>query len=341
MNEIKPEIEVVEKDLSHPFKHWLIPTEIDVVLYHASCPDGTGAAWPLWRENMKSSVPFQAYEVRHGEPYPDVTGKTVAIVDFSYKRSIMKDICKAAKYVRVIDHHKTAIRDLEKLEEEVDNYIGFFDVERSGAQLVWDLVYPSERDKRPWFIDIIADRDLWKWEIPNSKYIGKALYHRDWYTFQKMEYLMGMDLETTKILKDALTAEGRFISAREKKDIDYACGTAILCEFQGYKVKLSSCHPTLRSEVGNILSNNGCDFAVTWRYDFQSDSWWISLRGSSKSPLDLAKICEKFGGGGHPKACGFTIHGEGSKIWKNASDEQRKNLAFGGRGLHSYFMIHN
>ena len=320
---------------------WIDPMQIDIVLYHASCPDGTGAAWPFWREHSVKlqSCPFQAYEVRHGEPYPDVTDKSVAIVDFSFKRSIMKDICRVARYVRVIDHHKTAIRDLEGLEAEVDNYIGFFDIERSGAQLVWDLIYPGI--SRPWFIDIIADRDLWKWEIPDSKYIGKALYHRDWYTFQKMEYIMELPPDTTKALKCELTKEGRFISAREKRDIDYACGTAILCEFEGYKVKLTSCHPTLRSEVGNILSSNGCDFAATWRYDFLSDSWWMSLRGSNKSSLDLAKICEKFGGGGHPKACGFTIHGTGSKIWQNANEEQRKNLAFGERGLHSYFMIHN
>jgi len=321
------------------------PLDIDVVFYHAGCPDGTGAAWPIWRENMRSNgsagSALQTYEVKHGEPYPDITGKTVAIVDFSYKRSVMKKICEAAKFVIVIDHHKTAIRDLEGLETEIDNYRSYFDVERSGAQLVWDLVYPSERgDRRPWFIDVIADRDLWKWEIPNSKYIGKALYHRDWYTFQKMENMMEYTPLAIKELKDELAKEGKFISSREKKDIDYACGTAILCNFEGYKVKLSSCHPTLRSEVGNILSNNGCDFAATWRYDFLSDSWWISLRGNNKSPPDLAKICEKFGGGGHPKACGFTIHGEGSPIWKKAGEEERKNLAFGERGLHSYFLIH-
>ena len=45
--------------------------EIDIVLYHASCPDGTGAAWPFWREN-KDKNSFKACEVRHGEPYPDV-----------------------------------------------------------------------------------------------------------------------------------------------------------------------------------------------------------------------------------------------------------------------------
>jgi oligoribonuclease NrnB/cAMP/cGMP phosphodiesterase (DHH superfamily) len=321
------------------------PLIIDVVFYHASCPDGTGAAWPIWREHVKNieagkiTKHIQTYEVRHGEPYPDITGQSVAIVDFSYKRDIMKEICKVAKCVMVIDHHKTAIRELEGLEEEFDNYQGYLDVERSGAQLVWDLVYPKLKDSRPWFIDIIADRDLWKWEIPNSKFIGKALYHRDWYTFHTMDRMAEMSLDATESLKNELVKEGKFISSKEKKDIDYACGTAVLCDFEGFKVKLSSCHPTLRSEVGNILSNNGCDFAATWRYDFLSDSWWISLRGNNKSSLDLAKICEKFGGGGHPKACGFTIHGAGSPIWKNANEEQRKGLAFGGRGLHSYFKL--
>ena len=51
--------------------------------------------------------------------------------------------------------------------------------------------------------------------------------------------------------------------------------------------------------------NSEPDFSIMWRYNFINDEWYISMRGVNE--LDLSAIAKDFGGGGHPKACGFTI----------------------------------
>ncbi len=311
------------------------PKEFDVVLYHAGCPDGIGAAWPFWRKNKErfQNDKFIIKGVNHNEPYPRnlVENKRVAIVDFSYKRDVIKEICSISKMVWILDHHKTALRELENLQKQIHNFAYIFDMKRSGAQIVWDACYSHK--SRPWFIEIIADRDLWKWEIPKSKEIGKALYKGGWYSWEKMEELYS--LNENKI-RSKLTRDGELIMEQETRDINYAVSSSILCVFQGYKVRLTTCNPILRSEVGNILSlKEDCDFSATWRYSFEDDQWWISLRGASLSNLDLSKITEKFGGGGHAKACGFTIHGKNSQAWRDSP--QRERMASGS--IRDYFKI--
>ncbi len=88
-------------------------------------------------------------------------------------------------------------------------------------------------------------------------------------------------------------------------------------------------------QVIGIISEELEDLGETPQKDGKLTYGWVYSRSTFRS-----KICEKFGGGGHPKACGFTIHGSGSPIWQKADSDQRKNLAFGERGLHSYFVIH-
>ncbi len=45
----------------------------------------------------------------------------------------------------------------------------------------------------------------------------------------------------------------------------------------------------------------------TYRHDFRNTKWYISYRASKWSLIDLSIITTTFGGGGHPKASGFTI----------------------------------
>ena len=237
-------------------------------------------------------------------------------------------MCKYAKHITVLDHHETSFRDLNGLLIKNLSYI--IDMDRSGAQIAWDFCHgPKER---PWFIEIIADRDLWKWELLHSKEIGKALYNGGWYTWEKMQELENSktpDEDRAKFQK-----EGEFLLSVEEKEVEYLVNSSVLCKFGDYRVRLTTCNPQLRSEVGSRISElSDCDFAVIWRYDFLSDQWWISLRGSKDCKIALNILCEKFGGGGHPKACGFTIHGKKSKEW---FESLKSNMACGC--LRDYFV---
>ncbi len=326
----------------------LSPVEFDVVLYHDRCSDGLGAAYPFWRENKTRYIatkegnftpdirPFQMIGVYDHDNFPEIVkGKNVVVVDFTYTQEATKRMCKMAKTVLTLDHHKTAERNLVGL-EKLSNFYYVFDMERSGAQIAWDWVYPDS--KRPWFIDYIGDRDLWKFKLPNSDLINTALFYLDYFSWEKMEELYGLDSAATEKKMALLLEQGKVIQHIDRKNIDYSCKSAILCQLGNYKVKLVDNNPHLRSKIGNILANgDDCDFAVCCRYYFDQDVWHASLRGANKSEIDISKVCEMYGGGGHAKAGAFIIHGKNSPNWKAASAEKRKKMPFGT--LHDYFKI--
>ena len=45
-----------------------------------------------------------------------------------------------------------------------------FDMERSGAGLTWDYFYPGR--PRPWLIDYVEDRDLWRFKIEDAEVVN-------------------------------------------------------------------------------------------------------------------------------------------------------------------------
>lgn len=290
---------------------------VDVIEYHKNCADGIAGAWPFWRENLEryDNQELIIEGVTHGQLPMEVTGKNVVLVDFCFPRKIVLEMAAVAKLIVILDHHASTKRDIigDRNEKKLPpNVHAIFDVSKSGAQIAWDFVYPGVA--YPWFIDVIADRDLWLWRRPYSKEVSNVLFKNGYYSWDKFEWLLNNS--DTPEQQDALIKKfvGMARSDIEtEKEIDAACKKAIMTELttpsgETYRVKLANCiSPKLRSEVGNRLSE-GCDFAVTWQYDFFLDEWWLSARASAESPVDLSLIAAQFHrGGGHKKAAGFTI----------------------------------
>src|SRR5207244_5341732 len=87
----------------------------DLVLYHAECTDGFGAAWAIWKRYPSAEfIPAD-----HGLPPPvSCAGRRVVIVDFDYPRPILEEMAKEASEVQVIEKHITdqeAVRGLPYL----------------------------------------------------------------------------------------------------------------------------------------------------------------------------------------------------------------------------------
>ena len=320
----------------------------DIVIYHNWCPDGIASAWCFWR-NLHNSRNVQFLGYTFGISPPPVEGKKVIIVDFSFSREVLLEMSKVAKYILILDHHKSVERDLKDINSEASNVNCIFDMKRSAAQISWDYLYPYE--ERPWFIEVIADRDLWKWSLPYSKTVSKTMSVKGYYTFENLERLYSASInlypfnynknfsirdpnknlsfrDPNSNIINEFDYIGKILIEQEEKDVSSTCSRALLTEFttpkgQKYKVKLVNCPSNLRSEVGNRLANDYCDFVAIWNYDMLTDEWWISLRGSTtKNNIDLTLIASQFvRGGGHSNACGFAI--------KNSK----------GENLHSYFKI--
>lgn len=292
--------------------------DIDTVIYHANCSDGIGAAWVIYHLARKNSdtfndIEFLGYNDR--ENPPNLEGKNVVIVDFSFIKSKMLEIIAQAKSVLVLDHHDTAQKDLEGL--DAPNFSCVFDMSRSGAKIAWDYYHPDRTSfgSTPWFILYIQDRDLWQWKLNNSKAISECLYKERRVTFEGLENLYrniknGMEIEDMDYM---IAKGGELLGPKEDMVMKYTrmsklC-TFTIPDFSEFTVRAIDCPRELRSDVGNriVTLYDDCMFALLWSYDLETDEWWCSLRGG-RTDINLADVAKTFGnGGGHKNAAGFCI----------------------------------
>ena len=164
-----------------------------VLIYHADCPDGFGSRFAFW---LKYRDEMEYIPAAHGRPIPEnLEGRDIIFADFSYKPEILLDIRKKAKSLKIIDHHVSAynsIIDLGKM--AYDEYV--YDSKRSGASLCWSYLFPDK--KIPHFINVIEDRDIWKWNVKDSRSL--ILYLDSFpYSIEKwQEFLFDFEPESSR-----------------------------------------------------------------------------------------------------------------------------------------------
>jgi uncharacterized protein len=294
--------------------------KLDIVIFHYPCSDGGGGAFcaKLWCE--EKGLPEPEYlGFRPGKPaydLPDLTGKTVMMVDITLNRDSLDKIAHECDRFVLLDHHKTAEEDLKNFGKGDPKVRVIFDRHRSGAQIAWDYLFPDQR--RPDFINYIADRDLWEWKYIESKPFSAAVFTK--YSPSNPKEMTDMMYHIHRMSESEfcqLLEYGVNCIDFQDKQIAQECKKALLCKMkipginQEYKVYVSNSR-MYRSEVGNILSSKEeCDFAVIYTYNLYNNEWWVSMRADkNRGNIDVSKIGEHFpGGGGHACASGFTWSG--------------------------------
>lgn len=225
---------------------------------------------------------------------PDVEGRDVYLVDFSYKRAVIEKMCEKASRVVLIDHHKTAIEDLEGLCIE-----RLTDLEKSGATLAWEWFYGNDDSAMPQLLRHIEDRDLWRFALPFTREIQACVFSHP-YDFKVWDMLM--EAETREI--ESFIREGQAIERKHHKDILELIGVVTRnMEIGGHCVPVANLPYTLTSDAGHLLAK-GCPFAGC--YWDTPEGRVFSLR-SQNDGLDVSEIAKQYGGGGHAHAAGFRV----------------------------------
>lgn len=255
------------------------PLAPDVVLYHAECLDGFGAAWAIWKKFPTATF----IPVKHGLPPPDgLAGKQIVIVDFSYPRPILESVAKDAASLLVLDHHITAEKALAGLP------YAHFDQKKSGAVLAWEWAH---QQPAPQLLLYVQDKDLWTWALPGSREVNAALAahpndFRLWDSFTE----------------ETLIAEGRAILRYEHEMISKLVKGLVMVKFQGKTVPAVQ-SAILSSQIGERLSGQH-PFVIIW-HD-RDGRRYFSLRSRGDGP-DVEAIAKQYDGGGHTHAAGFSI----------------------------------
>lgn len=258
-------------------------------IYHHACADGFAAAWVVRKFFGDGQVDF--HPGIYGEAPPDVTGRDVILVDFSYKRDVLLTLSGQAKSVLILDHHQTAEADLVDLPANVRTE---FDMTRSGAMIAWEAFFPDQN--RPLLLDYIQDRDLWEFRLPSTREVMAALYS---YPFDFVVWDVLIEAGVRALINDGLA-----INRKHQADVAAIVRNATRWVFFGGTVVPVANVPWMyASDVAGELAV-GVPFAATYYDDAEGRRW--SLR-SSPDGADVAKIAEAFGGGGHKHAAGFRM----------------------------------
>jgi oligoribonuclease NrnB/cAMP/cGMP phosphodiesterase (DHH superfamily) len=275
-----------------------------IVVYHDSCHDGITAAAIIRQHHVKyCDDAVELYPARYDVP-PDLErlkGKNVIICDFSWKSEPMGEIFDVVSNLLVLDHHKTAEEELSGLSKIVeDNKADWyceiiFDMNRSGAGMVWDYLY--SKSDRPALVNHVEDRDLWRFALPKTKEIHAAC----------ASYPLTIDMrdELLKRPVDELAAEGAAILRYHQLLVEEAAKYRPRREIGGVSVPCVPCQTySLASDVGHALCQNE-PFSATY-VTREDGSIKVSLR-SSQDGLDVSEIAKQYNGGGHRNSSGCEL----------------------------------
>ena len=280
----------------------------DICIYHANCDDGFAAAYAVWKR-FGDDIEFIACQ--YGDEPPNVTGKDVLIVDFSFKKDVMQAIGNAARRVIVLDHHKTARAELadflqlqavggpfeKRYADRMMEGVGVcFDMDKSGCRLAWEYCFGSE-PMPDWFA-AVEDRDLWRFALTGTKEICIAIRS------------MPRNFESWDMFTaERLANEGVTIRRYVDMIIRNICDTAFVEEIAGHKVPVAACSYDFVSETAHELLRRNPDapFAACVVRSYNGTTY--SLR-STDDRMDVSEIAKANGGGGHRNAAGFRVTSE-------------------------------
>lgn len=280
-----------------------------LVIYHKDCFDGITAAWVFRCYFGPGGCDF--HPASYGTPPPDVTERVVYVVDFSYPAGHMLDLAMQSRRFVVLDHHKTAEAALAGLPDELarvrpgmlDEVI--FDMARSGAGLAWDYLFgnagaipASLSVARPWLVDYIEDRDLWRQALPRTREVSAYIASLPM-TFEEWDTLSATPWKT---VADKGAAVQRYIDTYGAK----AREMARVEEISGHRVPTINLPYMNCSEHVGALAEEYPDAPFAAGYFRRADGrWQFSLR--SRDGFDVSEVAKGFGGGGHAGAAGFDV----------------------------------
>lgn len=256
-----------------------------IVIYHKGCVDGFASAWVA---HLVFGDSAEYVAASYGDAPPDVTGAHVAIVDFSYPRAVLLDMKEKALGLVVIDHHKTAQAALDGLDFCV------FDMDRSGAGMAWD--YFLRPGQRPWIVDYVQDRDLWRFALPKSKEINGFI--------RTLPFDFDVWTKASELSRDDAAIRGAGALAYLEQYVREARHHTRRVTFLGHEgvPMINAVHVGISELVGALAEESPAGFAVGW---FEKADGQINYSLRSRGDFDVSALAKSMGGGGHAKAAGF------------------------------------
>ena len=264
----------------------------------------------VYLEEIPESFQFieAAKEIRHEIPEEQTVYDLFICLDCGDKDRLEFSIplFDAAKHTLCVDHH---ISNRGFAEE---NYV--VPDASSTSELICRLL---EEDKisletaSSLYLGIVHDTGVFQYSCtsPETMRIAAGLLEKGvdgpkiiQDTFYVKTYAQNQILGRA-LLESIVFMDGACIASYVKKNV---------MEFYGVTPK------DLEGIVSQLRVTKGVEVAI-FMYEQKTNIYKVSLR--SKDKIDVSRIAQYFGGGGHRKAAGFTMHGSPHDVLNNLSEQ--------------------
>lgn len=274
-----------------------------IVVYHQNCHDGFSSAWVAWKKFKNRAEYFGISYANKKNSWPlNVSQKTFYFLDVTSNLEKIKILKQNHNKVVLIDHHLSSQTILPFVDES------YWDTRHAACVLAWHYFFPHK--KVPRLLRYVEDEDLWRWKLVHSREIMSYVKIVD-FDFKQWQ-LLTRKLENTKKRQEVIKL-GKAIYSYKKKIIDSIVAQAQLVRFRQWKVlAVSIPFMEMISEVGNELVMKQPPLSIV--YFQNSVSKKVSLRSNGK--VNVAKIAEEYGGGGHYKSASFILSPQKPWPWQ-------------------------
>lgn len=280
-------------------------TQIPLIIYHKADYDGKISRDVCLHWLPGTTLDYDTLGWDYGDPLPDISGRqTVYLVDISNDLLVPKNLEK----IIWIDHHRTA------MEKYGDQWKGvrlegvaacrlcwqWFQAAQRGERLPSKLDYYNHTVEEPELVRLAGEYDVWDRRDPNAA------------TLQYGMRALGVDSLQIRMVfedKDPIDILLTWLAAGSHAR-GYALSLNISTADRGYEIVWEGLRwLVINTAIGNSetftsRAKRTHDALLMWRWD--GSRCKVSLyHAPGKEHLDLSKIATKYGGGGHPGACGF------------------------------------
>lgn len=267
-------------------------------IYHIADHDGKGSAAIV--KNLFPETELMGLNHDMEIPYEEILKhEKVVVCDISLPVDFMFELSEKIDFIW-IDHHISVIEQYEQ-KKELENLPpikGLRQVGTAAIVLTWQYFYPDR--PLPLGIKLLGLNDIFDLRDKRVR------------AFEYAMQSLGINRPTDKVWTDIINDEmdigmmvekGKAIlSYIRNRNFRLVRAQAFVSEFEGYKCICANM-PQGQSEFYDSLENIR-EYDVMINFFMNKKNCWNLSFYTARDDVDVSKLAEKFGGGGHAKAAG-------------------------------------
>lgn len=275
-----------------------------IVIYHSRDLDGYCSGAICKKKYPEAKL--IGYDYGQAIPYDELSpGEPIIMVDVSLP---MDEMGKLAEYTNWhftwIDHHASAIKDFEDYKsKKVTIWPSILEDGISACEGAWKYLFPNE--EIPLAVKLLGEYDTWR-NQDNVRWENEIL---------PFQYGMRLDIKSAEDFPQLLFQKsgntllsetklrGKTIFEYQRSQNEIAMRGSFDFEFEGLRILACNGGGFNSQAFESKWDEEKYDAMMPFKYD--GKKWIFSLY--TTKDIDLSIIAKKYGGGGHKKACGFTL----------------------------------